>query len=193
MLKKAIIAFFLLAFSAAPAPCGPEAGGTAPDFSLFGADYRYHELSEYLARPAVRAAVIIFTSNHCPISLEYDEELIKLANKSQRDGFAFIAINPHPAGADPASEFRLILKRAEEKNFPYPYVYDGNKGAAGSYGVRVTPEVFIVGRGRRVLYRGAVDNLGGEPFYLIEALEDILAGRPVRTPRSMPLGCIIDP
>ena len=68
---------------------------------------------------------------------------------------------------------------------------------ADRLGVERTPEVFVLDAGRVVRYRGRVDDQFGFGVHrpapahrdLAAALDDLLAGRPVATPRTEPAGC----
>ncbi len=191
MIRKTVLTVIAAAFLAAPAFARLQAGEEAPDFKLFGVDYRYHELSEYLAREDTLAVVVIFTCNHCPVAVRYEDPLLELADKYMGKGFPFIAVNPNPADMVAADGFPQMIIRAQEKKLPYPYVYDETQKTARAYGAAVTPEIFVVGKDGNVLYAGAVDNRGREPRYLSDALDDILAGENIRNPQSAPFGCTV--
>lgn len=191
MRKKKLLFFLILAIAAGVFFSQAKSGSDTPDFKLFGTDYKYHRLSEYLSKEGTKAVVVIFTSNHCPLSTDYEDTLIQLAFKYQNRGFPFIAVNPNTADVIPEDGFPQMVDRAQQKDFPYPYLYDETQKTALSYGATCTPEVFVVGKNRRVLYTGAVDNFFDEPVYLADALESILAGREIKNSQSQAVGCTI--
>ncbi len=154
-------------------------GEKAPDFELFGVDYRYHSLDMYEDRKVV---VVVFMCNHCAVSNDYEETLINLANKYRDRGVQFIGINPNPGDKVAADSFPEMVKRAKEKGFPFPYLYDETQKVARAYGPERTPHVFVFGPDRRLAYKGPIDNYHKEPFYLADALESVLAGREVPRP-----------
>ncbi len=163
-------------------------GDEAPEFELFGVDYRYHSLEMYKDKAAT---VVVFTCNHCPVAKGYEDELIRIADEYQPKGVQFIAVNPNPADMVGADGYPQMIERAKEKEFPYPYVYDETQKTARRYGATVTPHVFVVGPDRTVLYVGAVDNQHKAPHYLADALDEILAGREVAKPTTAQFGCSV--
>ncbi len=151
-------------------------GDAAPDFELFGVDYRYHSLEMYEDSKAV---VVAFICNHCAVSVDYEDTLIELANKYQEQGVQFLAINPNPAYKVPADGFPQMIERAEEKGFPFPYLYDETQNTARAYGPERTPHMFVFGPERTLVYKGAIDNYHEAPFFLADALDAVLAGEEV--------------
>src|SRR5581483_764026 len=72
--------------------------------------------------------------------------------------------------------------------------------AAAAFGAKRTPEVFLLDAGRAIRYHGRIDDQYGVGFRreaptrrdLREALDELLAGKPVSTPRTEVAGCVID-
>ncbi|NLW51625.1 MAG: thioredoxin family protein [Candidatus Brocadiaceae bacterium] len=163
-------------------------GAEAPAFELFGVDYRYHSLE---GAAEARARVLIFTCNHCPVAVSYEDTLVALGNEYQPKGIQFIAINTNPADMVAADGFPQMIERAKEKNLPYPYLYDETQKVSRAYGATVTPHIFVVGPEGTILYEGAADNRRREPNYLADALDAILAGRPVPDASTAEFGCTV--
>jgi len=151
-------------------------GDSAPQFELFGVDFRYHSLKMYEDRKAV---VVVFICNHCPVCVAYEDTLVELANKYQKKGVQFLAINPNPADKVAADAFPQMIERARKKGFPFPYLYDETQKTARAYGPDRTPHVFVFGQERTLVYKGSVDNHHNAPFYLADALEAVLEGKKV--------------
>jgi peroxiredoxin len=183
-----LVGLIVLAAGAALAADTLEPGAQAPAFELFGVDYRYHSLEMYAD---AKACVVVFTCNHCPVAKAYEDKLIELANEYQPKGIQFIAVNSNPADMVAADGFPQMIQRAEEKKFPYPYVYDETQKVSKAYGAKVTPHVFVVGAEGKILYEGSVDNQHKEPNYLADALDAILAGKPVPEPSTAEFGCSV--
>jgi peroxiredoxin len=178
----------LLAALCAPAVAGVAIGDKAPDFMLFGVDYRYHTLERH---KDAKAIVLVFTCNHCPVATEYEDPLIALAKAYQPKGVQFLAINANPADKVAADGFPQMIERAKEKDFPYPYVYDETQQVSRAYGATHTPHIFVLGPERTVVYMGAVDNRHEEPHYLANALDALLAGEEIAKPVTRQFGCTI--
>jgi len=153
-------------------------GDSAPEFELFGVDFRYHSLEMYEDRKAV---VVAFVCNHCPVSVDYQDTLVELANKYQKKGVQFLAINPNPADKVAKDSFPRMIERAKEKELPYPYLYDETQKTAHAYGPVRTPHVFVFGPERKLVYKGSIDNGHKPPFFLADALDAVLEGRKIET------------
>ncbi len=83
--------------------------------------------------------------------------------------------------------------------FYLPYqVLDDRAGRVGrAYGAKTTPSVFIVDARGRLAYAGAVDNdpdgAKGTRIvnYVAQAVEELVAGKPVSVPQTKPYGCSV--
>jgi alkyl hydroperoxide reductase subunit AhpC len=85
--------------------------------------------------------------------------------------------------------------RAVSKSYPYPYLKDGNSAIARAYGARVTPHVYLIDPSGVVRYRGYVDDSARPEERtktgLTDALEALLAKRPVADSATRAFGCTI--
>lgn len=172
--------------TAAPAG-GPVIGERPPEFELTDLDGRPHRLSEYLGRPVL----LTFHSVRCPISRAYTERLRTLGNDyGPPHSLKVLAINASANESD--EEVRTGMKEA---GLPFPVLRDRAGRMADQYGVARTPHVFLLdGRGY-LRYQGRIDN-SHQPRSvtrsdLREALDEVLAGRPVRIPETVAMGCPI--
>jgi thiol-disulfide isomerase/thioredoxin len=143
-----------------------------------------------------RAVVVSFTCNHCPYAQAYEDRFIALAKEYGPKGVAFLAINPNDAEGYPADSFEAMKVRAEEKAFPFPYLRDESQTVAKAYGAVCTPHIFLFDEERKLVYEGRIDDNWKKPEDvtaqdLRDAIEDVLGGRPVRTPQTNPMGCSI--
>ncbi|HEV3261355.1 MAG TPA: redoxin domain-containing protein [Gemmataceae bacterium] len=151
--------------AAAPAVRTLPLGAAAPDFKLPGVDGRTYSLKDFAA---ARVLVVVFTCNHCPTAQAYEDRISKLATDYKDKAVALVAINPNDPKAvrldelgytdlgDSLDEMKI---RAKEKEFPFPYLYDGDtQKTARAYGVQATPHVFIFDQARKLRYVGRVDD-----------------------------------
>lgn len=153
-----------------------EVGDTAPDFKLFGVDHRYHSLAHY---KDVKAILVVFHTNHCPVSRGNREGLVKLAEEFKDECVQIIAINPNPADKVAADGFPQMIEVAKEAGYTFPYLYDETQVIAASYGARRTDNVFVLGPAdddgqRKIKYIGPLDNAREEPRFAALALNSIL-------------------
>jgi peroxiredoxin len=165
-------------------------GEQAPDFTLPATDGQTYSLSSFEGTPIL---AVIFSANHCPYVGAWEDRMIALGREFGARDVGFALISSNDAERFPQDSFEQMRKRAEEKGYPFPYLYDETQSAAHAYGPTRTPEVFVFDRGRILRYHGAVDSDWEEgpevQPYLRDALEQLLAGQEVALPETKPVGC----
>jgi peroxiredoxin len=156
-----LCAFCLLLFTAAvphlpPAP--PSAyviGDKAEDFTLRNTDGAWVSLSDF---KDAKGYIIVFTCNHCPYAQLYEQRIINLHRKFAAQGFPLIAINPNDPEIVPEDSYEEMQKRAFEKEYPFPYLFDEKQEVLDRFGATRTPHVFVLDKDRYVRYIGAIDD-----------------------------------
>jgi len=177
-------------------------GDPAPDFALMGIDDKIHRLADFNDG---KVLVVFFTSNHCPTSHGAAARLRKFLNDFRSRGMTFLAINPnHPDGlsidelgfSKYGDGFEDMKKYAADEGFDFPYLYDGDTQAvAKAYGCLATPHVFIFDADRKLRYKGRFDDSPYAEESTVKspdarnAVEALLAGRPVPVEITKPHGC----
>ncbi len=177
-------------------------GDTAPDFSLRGVDGKTYTLADFKDNALL---MVIFTSNHCPYCHAMEGRLAKLISDTRARGLAVVAINPnHPDAlridelgyAKYGDTFDDMKLYAKEQGFTFPYLYDGDQQVtAKAYGCLATPHVFLFDRQRTLRYVGRFDDSRfPDPTTVTSpdarnAVEALLAGRPVPVEVTRPQGC----
>ena len=134
---------------------GYEVGDTATDFELKNVDDSMVSLADY---PDAKGFIVTFTCNHCPYAVLYEDRLIELHNKYAPKGYPVIAINPNDPEVQPQDGFAEMKERAEEKGFPFPYLFDEGQKVYPQYGATRTPHVYLLDAERTVRYIGAIDD-----------------------------------
>ncbi|GAB3328887.1 thioredoxin family protein [Larkinella ripae] len=171
-------------------------GDAVQDFKLKNVDGRLVSLADYKNGKGV---ILIFTTNHCPFSKIYEERIIALDRKYAPLGFPVVAIQPNDPTAYTEDSFENMKNRAQEKNYPFPYLWDDSQSVAKVFGATRTPEVFVlkhVGDRFTVEYTGALDDnpqnaAGVKRRYVEDAVSNVLSGRPVVTTTTRAIGCAI--
>jgi len=170
-----------------------EIGAKAPEFNLKGVDGKMHSLSDYADKKAV---VVIVSCNHCPTVVQYEDRMVQIQRDYAGKSVQLIAINGNETDNHPTDDFGHMVQRAKEKRFNFPYLRDDTQEVIRALGAVRTPEVFLFGPERTLLYHGRIDdnadNPGGVKRHdLREALDEVLAGRPVTVPDTTPVGCTV--
>lgn len=141
------------------------------------------------------ATVVVFAFFECPVSNSYAAGLNELARTHAEKGVNVVLVvptdEPLAALAKVAAPFKLAV----------PVLHDANKEFAKAFRATVTPEVFVLDADGVVRYRGRIDDaysarLKRNPKItsrdLDDALAAVLAGKPVATPMTKPVGCPIE-
>lgn len=167
-------------------------GASAPDFDLPGVDGRKHSLASFADRQVL---VVIFSCNHCPYVKDYETRMVSIQRDYSAKGVQLVAINSNDEQAYPEDSFPEMIRRAKERGFNFPYLRDESQKVVEAYGGVCTPHVFAFDKRRVLRYRGRIDDSRDAAKVatndLRNALDDMLAGRGVRTPDTKPFGCSI--
>jgi peroxiredoxin len=187
-------------FAADPTPLA--IGSKAPDFSLQATDGKTYTLNDFSKN---KILVIIFTCNHCPTAQAYEDRMKKLVTDYAAKGVAVVAISPNDplsvrldemGYTDVGDTFEEMKIRAKDKEYNFPYLYDGETSAASmKYGPQATPHVFIFDEKRLLRYSGRIDD-GEKPgsektLDTRNAIEAMIAGKPVPVEKTKTFGCSI--
>ncbi|MCF7809458.1 thioredoxin family protein [bacterium] len=175
--------------------CELNFGQAAPDFNLPGVDGRNWSLADFKDK---KALVVIFSCNHCPYVIKSEERMIELGKEYQPKGIGFVLISANYIVTHPQDSPENMKKRAEQKGYPFPYLYNEDQKVACNYGAQVTPHIFLFDSEMKLCYRGAIDdNINDSEAvkinYLRDAIEAILAGTPekITNQETKPVGCSI--
>lgn len=165
-------------------------GQKAPDFSLKSTQGEVLSLASFEDSSIL---VIFFTCNHCPYVLGSDENTRALAEKFAPKA-RFVAINSNSKNTYAEDSYENMIKRMEEKKFPWVYLHDASQEIARRYGALKTPHFFVFSRERKLIYTGrAIDHprdaSKAKIFDLEKALQQHLEGKDIETPITNPIGC----
>lgn len=168
-------------------------GENAIRFELPGVDDETHSLEDYADSEAL---AVIFTCNHCPYVLAWEDRLIDLQKEYADKGVQLIGINANDPEKYPVDDFEGMKKHAEEKDFNFPYLHDESQRVATAYGAERTPEIFLFDKARKLQYHGTIDDNYDNPeavksTYFRDALEAVLSGEEPATAQTDPVGCTI--
>ena len=169
-----------------------EIGDKAPAWKkLPGVDGKEHSLEDLKKNDVV---VVFFTCNSCPYAVDYEDRVLAFAKKhSGKDSkVGLVAINVNLVEEDllPA-----MKKKAEEKGFNFPYLFDESQQIAKDFGAGFTPEFFVLNKDRKVVYMGAFDDSPNadkvKTQHVENAVAAALAGKSPAVTETVPIGCRI--
>lgn len=167
-------------------------GSKAPDFNLPAVDGKTYSLASFNDKEAL---IVIFSCNHCPYVRAYEDRIIQIQNDFNNK-LQIVAINSNDTTDYPEDSFEEMIKRANEKKFPFPYLRDETQEVAKAYGATHTPEIFLFDKERKLVFHGKIDDNWQEPSkvktpYLRNAIEELLSGKNISVPETFTIGCTI--
>ncbi|GAB3642919.1 thioredoxin family protein [Spirosoma arcticum] len=195
-LLAALLSTGLLSVATAQTPKGYTIGDAVADFRIKNVDGRTVALTDYRAQ---KGLIVVFTSNHCPFSKAYEDRLIALDRIFAPQGYPVLAIMPNNPATYEDNSFENMKIRARDKGYSYVYGLDETQ-VAKAFGATRTPQVYVLKQtnGQFILeYVGTLDDSPQDSAsvkrrYVEEAVNNLLAGRPVQSPITKPIGCAIN-
>lgn len=165
-----------------------DVGLVAPDFTLPDLDGEEHTLSDLRGK----VVVLEWFNPLCPVVGQAHGEGGSLQGAAERwaeRDVVWLAINsgaPGKQGHDPAENRRA----AERWHLAHPILRDEAGRVGRAYGATTTPQMFVIDRRGVVVYAGGHESRE-LPRPVDAALEDVLAGRPVKVARTKNFGCSV--
>lgn len=169
-------------------------GTLIPDLPLKGFEGEGPTLGEALR--GRKAMVLCLTSATCPLSSRYGPRLAGLATEYLPKGIGFALVNV--SDTDTTPEMRQQNKDLRWEGL---YLPDTERVIRRALSPRTTSEVLVIDSGRTLVYRGAVDDQFGVGLalpaarrtFVRDALDAVLAGKPVPVSATWSPGCAVDP
>ena len=168
-------------------PAAPGIGTVVDDFKLPDANGKEHSLKSLMGS---KGTVLIFVATKCPVSNAYNERMEKLAQDYKAKGINVIGINSNVA--ELAAE---VKSHAAENKLTFAILKDTGNKIADRWGATRTPEVYVLDASMKLVYHGRIDNSqkveGITSNDLRDALDEVLAGKPVTKTGGAAFGCTI--
>lgn len=170
-------------------------GTQAPDFSL--PDVVSGEtvsLSDYADMTGV---LVMFICNHCPYVKHVRGELASIGKDYAGSGIGIVAICSNDTGISPGDSPELMRGEALAHGYDFPYLHDADQTVAEAYTAMCTPDFFLFGPDRSLVYRGRMDGSrpdSGIPVTgqdLRAAMDAVLGDEPVSEDQFPSMGCSI--
>jgi peroxiredoxin len=168
-------------------------GAAAPDFSLVNVDGQMVSRKDFEGKPLL----VIFMCNHCPFVKHVADQLTSLASDYMPKGVAVVGINSNDVSKHPEDSPERMIHEAEERGYPFPYLFDDTQEVAKAYEAACTPDFFLFDKNHRLAYRGQLDasrpgnNVPVTGSDLRAALDAVLAGKPAAEKQIPSIGCNI--
>jgi peroxiredoxin len=170
-------------------------GTQAPDFSLPDVvSGRTISLSDYADKTGI---LVMFICNHCPYVKHVRHEIASIGKDYADTGIGIVAISANDPDISPGYSPELMKEEAENQGYVFPYLFDESQVVAAAYTAMCTPDFFLFGSDRKLVYRGRLDESrpdSGVPVTgadLRAAMDAVLAGESVSEDQFPSMGCSI--
>ena len=138
--------------------------------------------------------IVAFLATECPIANAYVPTLLDLEQRYRDKQVGVIAIQ-----AQAADSAKMVEKHAQEFGIKFPVLVDSRQTTVSLFGAKRVAEVFVLDARRNVRYHGRIDDRIGYDYKrdeprrrdLIEALDELLADKPVSVAETPAVGCLI--
>jgi len=175
---------------------GYDVGDIVEDFKLKNVDGDMLSLSDM---EEAKGFIIVFTCNHCPFSVMYEDRLLGFDQMYASQGYPVIAINPNDEIRKPEDSYEAMVTRSAEKKFTFPYLHDSTQEIATTFGATRTPHIYVLAKNEGdlvVKYIGAIDDSPRdaedvEDPYLHKAMRSIISGMDPDPNFTKAIGCTI--
>jgi len=171
-----------------------EIGTAAPNFSLPNIDGSTVRNSDFTGK---KGLLVMFICNHCPYVIHVQHELASIGSDYQAKDIAIVGISSNDITTHPTDSPELMVEKAREVGYTFPYLFDESQEVAKAYKAACTPDIFLFDDQQKLVYRGQIDSSrpsNGLPVSgsnLREALDAVVDGGSVSTEQNPSMGCNI--
>jgi peroxiredoxin len=172
-----------------------ELGTKAPEFRL--PDTVTGKMISLDAFAGKKALLVMFICRHCPYVVHVKDELARLGRDVAAKSVGIVAISANDPVTHPDDAPEQLAAMAKSLEFAFPLCFDERQDVAKAYTAACTPDFFLFDQGRKLVYRGQLDDSrpgNGKPLNgkdLRAAIEAVLSGKPVSQDQKPSIGCNI--
>jgi peroxiredoxin len=144
-----------------------------------------------------QALLVMFICRHCPFVKHVEKQLAAIGNDYAGQSLGIVAISSNDAEEFPDDAPDSLREMAIELGFNFPFCYDETQETAKAYQAACTPDFFLFDAGRKLAYRGQLDDsrpgnrITPTGRDLRAAIDSLLGHRPVDKNQKPSIGCNI--
>jgi peroxiredoxin len=174
---------------------GYAVGSVVADFTLN--DLEGKKVSLKSLAEGKKYVVIDFWSRECPAAKACEPGFVKLNSDFSSKGVALVHVASNKKENKADADVAATKEYAKKNGITFPVLLDVENKIADVFGAQTTPHVYIVDAATmKVVYAGAFNDNVWKPEsvkqqHAREALDLLLAGKPVATASTEPKGCTI--
>ena len=143
-----------------------------------------------------RVVVLFFVATDCPIANKYVPQMNRMHDRFAPRGVRFYSVQTDPTVSDTD-----VARYARDFRYTFPVLLDPDQELVDYTGATITPQAAVLGPGGKLVYPGRIDDrvvdFGKQRYEatthdLADAVEAVLAGKPVAHPTTRSIGCAIN-
>ena len=144
-----------------------------------------------------KGLVVMFICNHCPYVQHIRQGLVELGNDYVDSDLGMVAISSNDPATYPTDGPEEMAREAQEFGYRFPYLYDESQEVAKAYTAMCTPDFFLLGPERTLVYRGRFDETRPNTIGKVTgadlraAIDAVLRSEPVTEEQFPSMGCSI--
>ena len=140
--------------------------------------------------------LVVFTSNSCPFVVMWEDRYKLLEEKCRDSEIGMVYINSNQAKRNGDDSVEKMKNHSKEMGYTFPYLIDKNSEIANAFGAKTTPHIFLFNKGKKLVYKGAIDDnykSANEVTenYLLDALENAGNQLAISIKETKAVGCSI--
>ncbi|UTW67742.1 redoxin domain-containing protein [bacterium SCSIO 12643] len=140
--------------------------------------------------------VVLFSSNDCNYSNNWEDRYDGLAKYCHANGLGFVVVNSNSAERNGKDSFQAMKEHAKAHAYTFPYLVDHNAAIAHTLGAKTTPQVFLFDSNFRLVYRGLIDDNHKDASkvnttYALNAMRNYISGITPDPAITTEVGCKI--
>ena len=140
--------------------------------------------------------LVVFTSNSCPFVVMWEDRYQLLEEKCRNSDIGMLYINSNQAKRNGDDSVEKMKNHSKEMGYTFPYLIDKNSELANAFGAKTTPHIFLFDKGKKLVYKGAIDDNYKSANdvtenYLLDALELVSKQQNINVKETKAVGCSI--
>ena len=191
---RVVIALAAAALSISALASAPP-GQPAPAFTLTDLSGKAVNLADYKGK----TVVLEWHNFECPfVQKHYRSGNMQALQMKYANDVVWLAVSStSKTASDYLEPTRISQQLAEFKAAPARYLMDEPGTVGMAYGAKTTPHMYIIDPSGKVVYNGAIDDKKSTHVedvktarnYVVAALDEMKAGKPVSVSSTTPYGC----
>lgn len=138
--------------------------------------------------------LVMFSCNTCPYVARNQDRTREIALFALKHNIGVILVNSNEAERGGGDSYEAMKNYAKKLHYTWYYTVDKNNELADAFSADRTPECYLFNKEATLVYKGAIDDnpgnaAGVQAKYLHNAINAMIAGKPVEVTSTASVGC----